>query len=74
MVITGVSDVLSFDAGEVILETVQGTLMIRGEQLHVSRLTIDAGEIDLDGRVDSIAYSDASAGKAAGSFLSRLFR
>lgn len=74
VVITGVSDVLSFDAGEVLLETVQGTLMIRGEQLHVSRLTLDAGEINVDGRVDSVAYSDGSAKKTAGSVLNRLFK
>lgn len=48
--------------------------MIRGEQLHVSRLTLDAGEINVDGRVDSIAYSDGSAKKTAGSVLNRLFK
>ena len=36
--INGVSDVLSFDVGEVLLETEQGMLMIRGSELHVSRL------------------------------------
>ena len=36
--ITGVSDVLSFDVGEVVLQTEDGLLMIKGEELHVSRL------------------------------------
>ena len=30
--ITGVNDVLSFDAGEVLLQTEQGVLMIRGSE------------------------------------------
>ena len=39
--ITGVKDVLSFDAGEVLLETEQGILMLRGNDLHVNRLTLE---------------------------------
>lgn len=39
--ITGVSDVLSFDVGEVVLQTEDGLLMIKGEELHVSRLTLE---------------------------------
>ena len=46
--INGVSDVLSFDVGEVLLETEQGMLMIRGSELHVSRLTLEKGEVDID--------------------------
>lgn len=48
--ITGVSDVLSFDVGEVVLQTEDGLLMIKGEELHVSRLTLEKGEVDLDGK------------------------
>ena len=35
--LTGVSDVLSFDENEIILETDQGMLMIKGNELHVNR-------------------------------------
>ena len=71
--ITGVKDVLSFDAGEVLLDTEQGILMIRGQELHVSRLTLEKGEVDVDGRVDSLTYSDTGYGKSGESFLGRLF-
>ena len=72
--ITGVKDVLSFDAGEVLLDTEQGILMIRGQELHVSRLTLEKGEVDVDGRVDSLTYSDTGYGKSGESFLARLFK
>lgn len=73
--ITGVNDVLSFDAGEVLLQTEQGILMIRGTELHVNRLTLEKGEVDIDGRIDSLTYSDASAGGKSGeSLLGRLFK
>ena len=73
--ITGVSDVISFDITEVLLETEQGMLMIKGDDLHVNRLTLDKGEVDIDGKIDSFTYSDVatSAGKGE-SLLSRLFR
>ena len=73
--ITGVNDVLSFDINEVLLETEQGMLMIKGTELHVSRLSLDKGEVDVDGSVDSLTYSDTSgAREKTESFFSRLFQ
>ncbi len=74
-VLSGVRDVLSFDAKEVYLETEQGILLIRGDELHVNRLSLEKGEVDVDGRVDSLAYSDKEEPqKRAASFLGRMFQ
>ncbi len=74
-IISGVSDVLSFDIHEILLETEQGMLMIKGDDLHVSRLTLEKGEVDIDGRIDSFTYSDAAgAGHKGESLFARLFR
>ena len=73
--ITGVLDVLSFDPGEVLLETEMGTLMIRGEELHVSRLDLEKGEVDVDGKTDSLTYSNGGQDSKNGeSLLKKLFR
>lgn len=74
--INGVNDVLSFDVHEIMLETDQGMLMIKGEDLHVNRLTLDKGEVDIDGRIDSLTYSEnaGSYGAKSESILSKLFR
>ena len=73
--VNGVNDVLSFDLREILLETEQGMLMIRGNELHVNRLTLDKGEVDIDGRIDSFVYSDtAASGEKQESFFARLFR
>jgi sporulation protein YabP len=73
--ITGVKDVLSFDAGEVLLETEQGILMLRGNDLHVNRLTLEKGEVDVDGKIDSLTYSDTNSySKSGESLISRLFK
>ena len=73
--ISGVTDVISFDIAEILLETEQGMLTIKGADLHVNRLTLEKGEVDIEGRIDSIAYSEVTYfHKAGASVLSRLFR
>ena len=69
--ITGVREVSSFDAQEVILDTEDGRLTIRGSQLHVNRLTVEKGEVDLEGQIDSLVYSAGNVNRE--SLLSRLF-
>lgn len=73
--LTGINDVLSFDENEIILETEQGMLMLKGKELHVSRLMLDKGEVDVDGRIDSFTYSEQSNMASKGeSLLTRLFK
>ena len=61
--VTGVLDVLAFDLNEILLETEQGMLMVKGKDLHVNRLSLEKGEVDLAGHIDSIAYSDVQQSK-----------
>lgn len=73
--VTGVLDVLSFDLNEILLETEQGMLMVKGSDLHVNRLSLEKGEVDLSGTIDSVAYSEVyPAAKTGENILSRLFR
>ena len=73
--LTGVSDVLSFDVHEILLETDQGMLMIKGDDLHVNRLTLEKGEVDIDGKIDSFTYSEAALSSGKGeSFFAKLFK
>lgn len=71
--ITGVTDIVSFDAEEVYLETVQGMLTIQGENMHVSRLALDSGVVMASGNVTSVMYSNNKTVNT-GSILSRLFK
>ena len=73
--ISGVTDVISFDISEVLLETEQGLLTVKGADLHVNRLTLEKGEVDLEGRIDSLTYSEVTDYQKMGtSLISRLFR
>lgn len=66
---TGVKDVISFDMDEVLLETEQGILLIRGRDLKVNRLTLEKEEVDMDGTVDTLVYSETSSYKQKGKSL-----
>ena len=73
--LTGVIDVVAFDEGEGILETDMGVLMTKGHDLHVKRLDLEKGEVDIEGRMDSFFYSEQKNLAAKGeSFFGRLFR
>ncbi len=73
--ITGVVDVVSFDENQVILDTDLGMLTLKGKNIHISRLTIEKGEIDVEGMVDSLIYSsNESLRKSGESMFSRLFK
>ena len=62
-VMTGVLDVLAFDLNEILLETEQGMLVLKGKDLHVNRLSLEKGEVDVTGHIDSCTYSDVHAAK-----------
>ena len=72
--LNGILDVLSFDLHEILLETEQGMLMIRGNDLHVNRLSLDKGEVDIEGKVDSLTYSEGGSMGKGESFLTKLFK
>ena len=54
---TGILDVLSFDINEILLETEQGMLHVKGKDLHVNRLNLEKGEVDIEGLIEVLSYS-----------------
>ena len=71
LTVSGVEDVERFDETGIIMSTAAGTLVITGEDLHRDKLSLDGGELHVDGRIDSVSYEEESPGR--GGFLSRLF-
>lgn len=71
--ITGVLDVDNFDEETVTTYTDQGELTIKGENLHISKINLDTGDITLDGTITALIYSD-NIKLNKQNFLSRLFR
>lgn len=72
--ITGVKDVRSFDEQGILIETEAEILVIRGSQLHVDRLTLEKGEVDIAGKIDSLIYTERKTFNGTKeSMLKRLF-
>lgn len=72
--ITGVLDVEDFDAEKIQAQTEAGKLLIKGENLHITSLNVEKGELELEGKVDSLLYTAKGAMKKEESFLKRMFR
>jgi sporulation protein YabP len=72
LVITGVTDIDSFDEQMVAVFTDVGELIARGSGLHINKIDVDSGELSLDGEIDSLEYTDNVASR--GGLWSRLFR
>lgn len=71
--ITGVLDVDKFDEETVTTYTDQGELTIKGENLHISKINLDTGDITLDGTITALIYSD-NIKLNKQNFLTRLFK
>ena len=72
LTISGVEDVERFDETGIVMSTAAGTLVITGENLHIGKLSLDGGELHVDGRIDALSYEDGGR-ESGGGFFRRLF-
>ena len=73
LTVSGVSDVDSFDEQSIVILTGLGELCVRGSDLHINRLSLEIGEILVEGEIDSLVYTQREA-KPQGGFFSKVFR
>lgn len=66
---TGVSEVVSFDENSVVLRTELGTLVIQGQNLQLKTLSLEGGQMGVDGTISALHYEEPRTG---GSWLRRL--
>ncbi|MBE6957522.1 MAG: sporulation protein YabP [Ruminococcaceae bacterium] len=69
LAMTGVSEVVSFDETGVVLRTELGLLVIRGQELQLKTLSLEGGQVVVEGSVESLHYEQQ---RPAGSWLRRL--
>lgn len=70
LTVTGVTEVVSFEENAVILKTALGTLMIQGHELQLKTLSLEGGQVDVEGTVSALIYEEP---RSAGGVLRRLF-
>ncbi len=69
--VSGVEEVERFDESEISLSTSCGGLVIRGEGLRIEKLSLDTGELGVEGQVSFLGYEEPAP---TGGFFGRLFR
>ena len=72
LTLSGVSDVDSFDEETVVVFTDYGELTIRGSDLHINRLSVEVGDLTVEGKISALVYSQEASPK--GGFFSKVFR
>jgi sporulation protein YabP len=71
IILTGISDVLSFNEHEVEAESTAGPLTIFGQNLHISKLNLEDSQLTVDGFIEGFEYTETVQ---KGGMWSRLFK
>ena len=68
LTMTGVTEVVSFEENQVVLRTGLGTLIVHGRELQLKNMSLDGGQVAVDGNISALVYEEPRGG-----WLSRLF-
>lgn len=58
LTMTGVAEVVSFDENTVVLQTSLGLLVIQGQQLQLKNLTLEGGQVAVEGSIRTLSYEE----------------
>ena len=72
--ISGVNDVLSFDDQVVMVDTELGLLTVKGENIKITKLSLDTAEVIIEGEISNLSYSQNHQEKTSGSILGKIFK
>ena len=69
LTMSGVTEVVSFDDTAVVLQTNLGTLIVQGKELQLKTLSVEGGQVAVDGYVSGLPYEEP---RQSGGWLRRL--
>lgn len=72
LTVSGVEEVERFDETSIVMNTVRGTLVVQGEGLHIEQLSLDGGDLKVEGTIDAMTYEERAQERRG--LLARLFR
>ena len=70
LTMTGVTEVVSFEESAVVLQTSLGLLTVQGQELKLKTLSLEGGQVAVDGRICALIYEEPREG----SLWQRLWR
>ena len=73
--VSGIEEVESFNEEEIVLRTSQhGVIVIKGAELHINKLNVDTGDVNISGMVVSMDYIDESVKTKGPGLLAKILR
>ena len=63
LTVTGVTEVISFDENAVVLSSALGTLTVHGQGLQLKNLSLEGGQVAVDGEVAALVYEEVRRAK-----------
>ena len=69
--ISGVKKTENFDDKIIVLDTQMGQLTIKGDNLHISKMDIDTGNLSVSGNIYGLVYNETST---TNSLIKRIFK
>ena len=70
LAVNGITEIESFDENTIVMETSQGTLVVSGQGLHIEKLSLDGGDLKVEGTIDTLSYEESR--RERGGLFSRL--
>ena len=71
LTLSDIKKVENFDEDNIVLITEMGELTIKGENLHISKMDVDLGDMKIDGKIVGLVYNENIKGT---SVIKRLFK
>ena len=68
---SGIKKVENFDEKSINLTTEMGQLLVKGENLHISKMDVDTGDLKIDGDIYGLIYNESNKDT---SVFKRIFR
>lgn len=62
LTMTGVTEVVSFDETAVVLQTSLGLLIVQGQQLSLKNLSLEGGQVAVEGTISTLSYEEPRQG------------
>lgn len=73
LMLSGITDVDSFDETEIALYTQLGELTIKGNNLHINEMSVESGNLSVEGDINALIYGDKNRKKKLTS-LGKIFK
>jgi len=72
--ISGVIRVENFNESTIVLVTEFGQMTIEGAALHISKLSLETGDMNIDGEISGLFYSGDGYDRKASGLFGRIFK